>query len=328
MKQDRTIEISITRVLFIVLAIIVVVAIISTRFWEPGAGEAIETLTTEETHIKTFEEASRAVAENLLDYPLTGNSNDLVDFRNALNEELYTEVFWEWFNKEDNYRILPSHGLAGGAPDPVFVGGPIVLWQKENIRDVAYQYELEKSGNRLGYGQVELRMWKVDDEWRMAKVLANSKRTWESDEGDIAQPRVSMIESGLPQEARLIVDEFIGEQVTGLATSERNPDIYTENWFAMLQTIEEKRGDGALAQWAVDNYTTIGDPIILWAIEGFYDLAVMTQAIDDAGEMIGGGYIIVEFRLVQEESGEWKVSTLAIHKPRNEYEGIEGMVWP
>jgi len=137
-----------------------------------------------------------------------------------------------------------------------------------------------------------------------------------------------MMATGLTQDAAIIVDEFISEQVTGLPTSERNPDIYTENWFAMLQTIEEKRGEDALAQWAVTNFTTVGDPIILWAIEGFYDLAVVTQAIDEAGESIGGGYIIIEFRLVQDKSGEWKVSTLALHKPRNEYEGIEGMVWP
>jgi len=331
MKQDRTIEISITRVLFIVLAIIVLVVIISTRFWETGSGEPIETPTAEETHIMTFEEASRAVAEDLLDYPLTGNSNDLVEFRDALNEDLYTEVFWEWFSEGDNYKTLPSYGLAGGAPDPVFVGGPIILWQKEKIRDVAYQYELgDGSGpaNRLEYGQIEFRMWKIGDEWKMAKVLANTRRSWQGEDGDIVQPDASMMEEGLPQDAALVVEEFIKEQITGLPTSERNPSIYTENWFQMLQTLEERQGEEELAKWAVAHYTTKEDPIVLWVIPGFYDLAVVTQAIDDAGEPISGGYIIVEFRLVQEESGEWKVSTLAVHKPRNEYEGIEGMVWP
>lgn len=330
MSKERTIEISISRVIAIILAVIVIVVIANTRLWESGAGEAVETPTEEMDKPLTFEEASIMAAEDLLDYPKGQTVDDLLGFRDALNEELYTKEFWEWISDDENVPILPSNGLAGGVPKPVFIGDPIKIWRGGWFQDVALQYEIKAGFDTdvvVGYGQIELRMFRVEGEWKMAKVLANSRRpATEVNAKDISAD-FELINNPLPKDEASIAAEFASEHIRGLPTSERNAAIYATSFFEQLINAEKEYGESIHARYGLVEISDIGTPIILWAQDGAYDVAVTGQKLDDEGESVAGGYVILEFRLTQNDEGEWAVFRVYGYELRSDRAGTEGEVW-
>jgi hypothetical protein len=268
--------------------------------------------------------------KDLLDYPKGQTVEQLLGFRDALDEDLYTKEFWEWISDEENVPILPSHGLAGGMPNPVVIGDLIKLWRGGWFQDVAVQYEIRAGFDPdvvVGYGQIELRMFRVEGEWKMAKVLANSRRpSTEVNAKDIS-PDFELLNNPLPEDAASVVAEFASEHIKGLPTSERNAGIYAASFFEQLINAEKEYGDNVHARYGLVEISDIGNPIILWARGSVFDVAVTVQRLDDEGLAIEGGYVVLEFRLIQNDDGGWEVFRVYAYELRSDRAGTEGEVW-
>ena len=287
---ERTIEISVKQIVAVAALVVVggaaVLALaIGGRLLGAASDPTPEPITPTPGPAGTLMEVARLAAVELLTRP------------EQMSEDIFTQEFLEWYGG-DGRRIMRMNA---GADAPTFIGEPIVLWDGSGFVDVAYRYH-----DRRGYGILEFRMKDVDGEWLAA-------RYW------IAQPRrgptwAELITAPPPEDALVVARKAALELMAGVPVKERSADLYEPELLAGMARAEERYGGEIWAVHSIPDPELSGDPIVLWAADGIYDLALCAA--------YPGGYNIQELRLALQDDGFWRVRNTFIGGNRGDDEGV------